>query len=58
MQTTDLTAPSLKIRWTSDGEKTITVTADNGLVSVTDTHTIQIGDVDTSKKIYLPFVTR
>ncbi len=58
VQTEDFTAATLKRRWTSDGEKIITVTADNGLVSITDTHTIQIGEVDTSKKIYLPFVTR
>lgn len=58
VQTVDLTAPTLKIRWTSDGLKTIAVTADNGLVSVTDTHTIQIGEIDTNKYIYLPLLTK
>lgn len=58
VQTSDLTAPTLNIRWTSDGEKTISVSADNGLVVITDTHTIQIGEVDTSKKIYLPLVLK
>ncbi|MFZ1755937.1 MAG: hypothetical protein WBO46_21165 [Caldilineaceae bacterium] len=58
VQTVDLTAPSLNIRWVSNGEKTITVSADNGLVVITDTHTIQIGEVDTSKKVYLPLMTK
>lgn len=58
VQTVDLTAPTLNIRWTSNGLKTISVSADNGLVVITDTHTIQIGAVDTSKKIYLPLVVK
>jgi hypothetical protein len=58
VQTVDLTAPTLNIRWTSDGLKTIAVTTDNGLVSVTDTHTIQIGEIDTNKYIYLPLLTK
>ncbi len=56
--TSDSTAVVQTVKWTSPGLKILQVTADNGLISATATHTITIGNVSSGSSIFLPLVAR